>query len=518
MSSYKKPYRQWRPYIKAKPTVPPLAPLNATAEQAGIIASAREMIPESNIVVKSGAGTGKTTTGIHMMANSPEQSDCACIAFARRNKEDFERRFSDPRWMIKTITGFGFLFLMRAWGTLRLSFDADKNKLFQACPELKEEKQAMYMAGKLLSYVQSTCVGIPTQDKLMKIATARDFECDQKRQALGWKTERLCEIVSKALTLAMVKPIDNGVSYGDMNWTAVACGFVKPSFNCILRDEWQDANELSNELCRMALRPNGRKMTLGDDNQAIYGFRGALFGEMKRQAEMPGAIVHKLSQTFRCGKAIVRQANLLVPDYYAHESNHEGEVLHGASMEEEAKTAVPGEDAYLSRTNAPLMKHCLGFIAKGKPANVEGKDIGDDLIYKVETVAQGTHDIASFLSKLTDWQAAGQAKASGWNAAEKIARIQDDTETMRVLAESSQSVSNMTDKIRDLFTDADKRRKPVIVLSTVHKAKGLEWDRVGVLTETFQSGRASTPEAQQEESNIQYVAWTRPKHRLAFVV
>jgi superfamily I DNA/RNA helicase len=50
-----------------------------------------------------------------------------------------------------------------------------------------------------------------------------------------------------------------------------------------------------------------------------------------------------------------------------------------------------------------------------------------------------------------------------------------------------------------------------VVLSTVHKAKGLEWERVFMLKHTF--GRWEG----REEDNIMYVAITRSKSALMMV-
>ena len=511
---YRAPFRA--PYTR--PIVPTFKPLaNPTEEQKAIIDWSRVIVPGSRAVVKSLAGVGKTTTGIQAMANAPEKADCVCLAFATRNKLDFERKFSDPRWLIKTLTGFGFLFLMKAWGRLRLDYNADKNKLLIACPSITQEPQALLMAKQLLNFVQSTCVGIPSMETLAKIANDKGFTCDDKREKLGWTIEKLCQAVTGALTLAMQRPNDGGISFGDMNWSAVAAGLVRPSFDFILTDEAQDTNELTKELVRRALRDNGREILLGDDNQAIYGFRGSIPNAMELFISEKPSEIFTLSETFRCGKNIVEHAKQLVPEYRANSGNIDGEVVPSESVENMIKSATPGRDAILSRTNAPLMRHCLGFIAKGIPANVEGKDIGKELENRIKEI--GGANVSEFIGRLNVWQQTKIAKLSGWNATAKAERINDDAETLRVLAEScaSDELNEMTTKIRNIFTDSEDRARPVVVLSTVHKAKGLEWPRVSVLTETFSRIRVETPEQAKEEQNVRYVAWTRPKERLAFV-
>jgi len=303
-----------------------------------------------------------------------------------------------------------------------------------------------------------------------------------------------------------------------MNWTAVACGLVKPTFRFIVTDEYQDTNPLTKELVRLAMLPDGRQAMFGQDEQAIYGFRGSISNAMKLCKQEPGAELFTLPDSFRCAKKIVERVNqsLIIPNFRAHGSNIEGEVIDGESVEKMIERAQPGVSAIESRTNAPLMKYCLGFIAKGKPANVEGKDIGKDLAFKIDAI--GGNDMPEFIKNLDAWSAAKLAKiGNAWNANERAAQVNDDTETLRTLANACSSPYAMKEYIKELFTDSEDRRKPVIVLTTVHKAKGLEWDEVSILTETFAGNRATTQEQVQEEKNIQHVAWTRAKKRLAFI-
>jgi superfamily I DNA/RNA helicase len=63
-----------------------------------------------------------------------------------------------------------------------------------------------------------------------------------------------------------------------------------------------------------------------------------------------------------------------------------------------------------------------------------------------------------------------------------------------------------------LFVDDKGFNKPTVVLSSVHKAKGLEWNRVFLISKTFR-----VTKGEDEEANIYYVAVTRAKQELVFV-
>jgi superfamily I DNA/RNA helicase len=83
-------------------------------------------------------------------------------------------------------------------------------------------------------------------------------------------------------------------------------------------------------------------------------------------------------------------------------------------------------------------------------------------------------------------------------------------ETLRSLAEDLASVTELEARIGQLFNDAATAPGGQIVCSSVHKAKGLETDRVFVLKDTLR-------EWPEEEKNIQYVAITRAKRELVWI-
>ena len=72
----------------------------------------------------------------------------------------------------------------------------------------------------------------------------------------------------------------------------------------------------------------------------------------------------------------------------------------------------------------------------------------------------------------------------------------------------------MISKIDALFSDSTSG----IVLSTVHKAKGLEADTVHILNPELMPSRWAKKEWEREqESNLIYVAYTRAKQKLSFI-
>jgi len=83
-------------------------------------------------------------------------------------------------------------------------------------------------------------------------------------------------------------------------------------FSYLLVDEYQDSNNLQEELTRLLIG-NGNLFCVGDDWQAIYGFRGSNVDHFIQFAEnYDGAKIFRLEQNYRSSEEIVHTANELI--------------------------------------------------------------------------------------------------------------------------------------------------------------------------------------------------------------
>lgn len=84
-------------------------------------------------------------------------------------------------------------------------------------------------------------------------------------------------------------------------------------FEYVQIDEYQDTNELQFRIVAELVRPHRNLCVVGDDDQSIYGWRGA---EIKHilgfQQQFPGAKVVRLQDNYRCTTQIIDVANKLV--------------------------------------------------------------------------------------------------------------------------------------------------------------------------------------------------------------
>ncbi|HSV80119.1 MAG TPA: UvrD-helicase domain-containing protein [Ramlibacter sp.] len=81
----------------------------------------------------------------------------------------------------------------------------------------------------------------------------------------------------------------------------------------VLVDEYQDTNATQYELLKLLVGERGRFTAVGDDDQSIYGWRGATLDNLRRlPVDYPQLKVIKLEQNYRSTSAILRAANNVI--------------------------------------------------------------------------------------------------------------------------------------------------------------------------------------------------------------
>ncbi|MGB3071094.1 MAG: UvrD-helicase domain-containing protein [Ottowia sp.] len=81
----------------------------------------------------------------------------------------------------------------------------------------------------------------------------------------------------------------------------------------VLVDEYQDTNATQYELMKLLVGSAGNFTAVGDDDQSIYGWRGATLDNLKRlPVDFPSLKIIKLEQNYRSTSAILRAANNVI--------------------------------------------------------------------------------------------------------------------------------------------------------------------------------------------------------------
>jgi DNA helicase II / ATP-dependent DNA helicase PcrA len=260
-------------------------------------------------------------------------------------------------------------------------------------------------------------------------------------------------------------------------------------------DEMQDVNPAQFRLLTAMLADEPDLFVVGDPNQSVYGFNGADPTLLGRLPEiLPGTQVIRLDENHRCTPQVVAVATAVlreggssggtgavvpprttrvdgpVPKVVAHATDDD-EAAWAASRAKMSRT--PGRRwssvAVLARTNAQLAKIQAAMDSANVPSIVAGSDLGPASDLRAESEREGTG-------------------STGPN------RDRDEEE------------------MRPAPVVADH-----VVLTTFHRAKGLQWPTVivlGLSEGLMPIASAQTDAAVEEERRLLYVALTRSEEEL----
>ena len=254
-------------------------------------------------------------------------------------------------------------------------------------------------------------------------------------------------------------------------------------------------------------------------HNCIYGFAGADTESFDNLTKIPNTKLLPLSVNYRSGYEIINLAKKFVSQIESFEDATPGVLNHSASV-----TEIKEGDMVLCRNTAPIVKLCLEFLHQNKKAYVKGADIGEDLIRLIiRSKAKTSVDLKKWMRE--------ELKRIISVIKQKLPYLEDDKimehnsyqlfdekktliETI-INEEKINKIDLLTKKIRQIFID----NTTGICLSTIHKAKGLENERVFIIdkSRTMPSKFAKLDWQKIQESNIQYVAITRAKDYLGFV-
>lgn len=478
--------------------------MNWSTEQDAIFAEFKH--GHDHLVVVARAGCGKTTTIVHGVSLAPERRKLVA-AFNAKIAEELQKRVPEGT-AAKTLHGVGFSLVLRNWE--RIQVDKTNSRapgLTEAVCGPKVPDAIKRLVTRLHTLGRETLPHATLPEELIDLANS--FECapDEMWEESGYDTLRVCAYAVAAMKLAAdVRPL--AIDFADMIFLPIRNGWLAKMFDLVVIDEAQDMTAAQLEMALGVCK--GRVIVVGDDRQAIYGFRGADSGSLRRLQLQLNAKVLGLKTTYRCAQTIVNRAAMIVPDFQAAPGNAEGEVreLHTSRLVAEAG---PG-DFILSRMNAPLVATAIALLRAGKRTRIAGKDIGKDLSHLVKRLSRSARSVPQFLERIEGWVEREVARALKLKDAEpRINLIHDKAEMLRSISDDARSVSEIEDRIEALFAqDKELGDAGLIVCSSVHKAKGLEAKRVFVLVDTLKT-------TNEEEMNIQYVAFTRAKETLVMV-
>jgi DNA helicase-2/ATP-dependent DNA helicase PcrA len=283
--------------------------------------------PGGPVLVVAGAGTGKTWTlacrVAHLVETGVRPERLLLLTFSRRAARELLARAGG-------LTGRDVL--GRAWGG---TFHAVGNRLLRLYgrplgvrPDFTVMDQAD--AADLMDLIRGELdLGsgerrFPRKDTLAAVYS-RTVNAGEKLAAVlersfPWCAPEIDGIRDVFRRYVGRKRDRNVLDYDDLllYWEALVrtpgpAERIASLFDHVLVDEYQDTNALQARILAAMWRPEGNLMVVGDDAQAIYGFRSATVRNILEFPQaFPGTSVVKLEQNYRSTPPLLQASNAVI--------------------------------------------------------------------------------------------------------------------------------------------------------------------------------------------------------------
>jgi ATP-dependent DNA helicase RecQ len=345
---------------------------------------------------------------------------------------------------------------------------------------------------------------------------------------------------------------------------------ILAGFSHILVDEYQDVDEgeyaFISAIAGRRESDEDRKLTImavGDDDQSIYGFKGAHVRFIRRFQQDYQAREHYLTENYRSTKAVIAAANRLIANNTERmKIAHEIRVNRGRNADPNGgrwelldpvvrgkvqrvivsdaigqASFVAGEIRRMQSLDTKIGIGSFAVLARTRDELVTIRSALDDVNIPVDWRADEEmpvspfkiREVHAFLSLLDDH------KHESWSAATIRSRIDALRGTPEInrwwrfldeiwseWAGESGEIDVPITLVRDFFVEAIAERRrhhrtgEGVVLVTAHKAKGLEFPHVIIADGGWRP--AADPVGVEEERRVFYVAMTRAMETLSVMV
>ena len=466
-----------------------------TAEQTAIIEAA--VNSTDNLIVSALAGAAKTSTLV-MLAQALPKTSILCLAFNKKIAVEMQERLP-PNCTAMTLNSLGH----RVWADCcgkRVSLNKDKNyeiltKLIKELTNKREIEEAYEIFADCLKVIESgkSAGYIPTGH----FTNAKRLMNDD--EFFGWLEEEpspLMERLARDATIESIKQGLNGsIDFSDQILLPTVFPAMFPSYPLVMVDEAQDLSALNHATLRKMAKK--RLIAVGDECQAIYGFRGAHANSMAMLQETFSMRKLTLSTSFRCPISVVKAARWRAPHMQWPAWAVEGSVT---TKDDWNESIVPQTAAIICRNNSPLFHMAINLLKAGRYPQIIGNDIGKALLKIMRKFGKPNLEQVFVLAAIDQWRddKLKKSRAKG--------KITDQADCMKIFARQGETLGDACAYAEHLFNSQGP-----VQLMTGHKSKGLEFDEVFFLDE----GLINNDD--QQEQNLRYVIQTRAKQSLTYV-
>ncbi|MEY8017717.1 ATP-dependent DNA helicase UvrD2 [Mycobacterium servetii] len=555
-------------------------PTVADSLTAGLDDEQRDAVlaPRGPVCVLAGAGTGKTRTITHRIAQLVAGGHVAAgqvlaVTFTQRAAGEMRSRLRALDAAARTGAGVGavqaltfhaaahrqlryfwprvvgdtgwqlldskYAVVARAAGRARLNVGTD---------DVRD------LAGEI-EWAKASLIG-PEEYPGAVAAAGRDTPLDAAQVAAVYAAYEALKVRDETVTLLDFDDLLLHTAAAIENDAAVAEEF-RDRYRCFVVDEYQDVTPLQQRVLSAWLGERDDLTVVGDANQTIYSFTGAsprFLLDFSRR--FPDATVVRLERDYRSTPQVVSLANQVIaaargrvagsklqltgqrapgpaPSFREHPDEPAEAAAVAASISRliEAGTA-PGEIAVLYRVNAQsevyeeaLTEAGIAYQVRGGEGFFNRQEVKQSLLALQRAAERGSEGplpevVRAVLDPLglSAEPPAGSKARDRWDALNALAALVDDEVAQR-------PELTLPALLAELRTRADARHPPPVqgvTLASLHAAKGLEWDAVflvgladGTLPISHALARGPDSEAVEEERRLLYVGITRARVHLA---
>lgn len=473
-----------------------------------------------NAIVIAVAGAGKTTTLVEAIKRMGDSRVALC-AYNRKIADELKAKVFGQGRFVGTFHSFGF----SAWRQVAKNVQVDDKKMWNILETEEFSKVPEIMHGfvvKLVGLAKNQAIGVlqSIADRDAWFDIVDHFDLDMELCQNGEVPENLEQLVSQGITVAQmalqasIKMALDVIDYDDMLYMPLQGKVKMWTYDWVLIDEAQDTNPARRCLAKKMLKPGGRLIAVGDPYQAIYGFTGADNDSLDIIKKEFNAKELPLTITYRCPKAVVRFVQQWVNHIEAADEAPEGTRSFVAMEDLQLESTFRPTDAVLCRNTKPLVELAYKLIAKRVPCHVEGREIGKGLVALAGRWKKIVN-VRILAEKLEEYRQTQTQKLMSQGKELSAAGLNDKIDTLQIIINTlpqGSSVNDLKREIEKLFADDAQN----LTLSTIHKSKGREWDRVYWLGRNRYQPSPFARQAWQEdqERNLMYVAGTRAKQDL----
>ena len=360
---------------------------------------------EGPLLILAGAGSGKTRTIIHRIAYILEQklawpSEILAITFTNKAAGEMRERIaamhvadSKSIWMSTFHAACARILRMQCehlgYGRNFVIYDTDDQKRLY-----KTIVKDLQLSDKLFSF--NLVIGAISDAKNRDV----DAETFAREAAGDFRQEKIAEAY-KLYQKTLQK--NNAMDFDDLIFNTLklfreneaVLDYYRRKFKYILVDEYQDTNHSQYELVNMLAGHYRNLCVCGDDDQSIYGWRGADINNiLDFEKDYPDAKVVKLEENYRSTPVILDAANHVIANNRGRKekalwtSNPEGAKVLVSSYDTGNAEAADigarirnlclekgytfGDMAVLYRTNAQSRLFEEAFMREGIPYQIVG--------------------------------------------------------------------------------------------------------------------------------------------------